>query len=92
MNNLRGERVIVELIPEDKKKDAYREVGGVLMPVQEEEKGALVKAIVKKIGHLISPREIPLGATVYVRPHQGERLYPTTLEYLYRSDDIIAYD
>lgn len=92
MNRLRGDKVIVELLPDKKSKDSYKEVAGILVPVQEEEKGALMECTIKQIGHLVDPKDIPLEATAYIRIHQGERLYPTKLEYLFRADDIIGHD
>lgn len=92
MIRLRRDKVIVELIPDKKEKDNYKEVAGILVPVQQEEKGELTECIIKQIGHEVDPKDVPVGVVAYVRIHQGDRLYPTKLEYIFRADDIIGHD
>lgn len=100
MNRLRGERVLVELEPlqeTPEQKDAYKQTdAGIFMAKQETQKKASVvelrKATVLRVGHLIHPKDISEGMTVYVKPFQGERITDDKEHFLYDSRNVIGND
>lgn len=89
MNRLRGERVLVEL-EERGKQEAFKVVNGIHMPSDNTEELALTEGTVKMIGTEVNQRDISPGMKVFVKKHQGERLSPKTMEYLYNLREIIG--
>ena len=88
INRLRGDRVIIEL--DEKEVNPYEETStGLLMP-NKDEKFALRRGTIIKVGHTVNPRDLKEGMVVYVKDFQGERLTPKSLLYLFNERDVIA--
>lgn len=88
INRLRGDRVIVEF--EEKENKPYEKTSSGLILQNKEEKFALRKGVITKVGHLVNERDLKEGMVVYVKDFQGERLTQKSLLYLFNERDIIA--
>jgi co-chaperonin GroES (HSP10) len=94
MNRLRNDRVLVDLADsQEEKKDIYDQTeGGIFIPEDKKKEAFLTKGVILKVGHEINPQDLREGDVVYVKKFQGERLSPTSYEYLFREKDIVGND
>lgn len=91
MNFIRGNRVIVTVQP-DEKEDAYTETSSaIFVPSTNEDKREILRqGIVKMHGGAVT--DLLVGQAVYVKLMQGERLSPTSNDFLFREEAIIGND